>query len=123
MRVFVCGGRGFTDRESLRSALDRIASGARIDVVIHGDAAGADRLAGEWARLSGIRELAFPADWERHGRAAGPIRNRRMLVEGEPDLVVAFPGGRGTANMMRQARAAGVPVLEPITASGETSGR
>lgn len=121
MRVLVCGGRAFTDRERLRSALDRIASDARIDVVIHGDAAGADRLAGEWARLSGIRELAFPADWERHGRAAGPIRNRRMLVESEPDLVVAFPGGRGTANMMRQARAAGVPVLEPIAAGG-TSG-
>lgn len=69
-------------------------------------------MAGEWARLTGIRELAFPADWENYRRAAGPIRNRQMLVEATPDLVVAFPGGPGTANMIRQARAAGVPVHE-----------
>ena len=56
----------------------------------------------------------FPADWIRHGRAAGPIRNEQMLREGCPDLVVAFhddPGlGRGTADMVRRALAAGVPV-------------
>jgi hypothetical protein len=110
MRVLVCGGRDFDDREFLREVLDELAREHVIDVVIHGDAVGADRMAGEWARLSGIRELAFPANWEKYRRAAGPIRNRQMLVEYAPDLIVAFPGGRGTANMIRQARAAGVPV-------------
>lgn len=112
MRVLVCGGRDFDDREFLREVLDALAREHVIDVVIHGDAVGADRMAGEWARLAGIRELAFPADWEKYRRAAGPIRNRQMLVEAAPDVVVAFPGGRGTANMIRQARAAGVPVHE-----------
>lgn len=59
---------------------------------------------------------AFPADWHRDGKAAGPIRNRRMLLEGMPDLVVAFPGGRGTADMVRRARAAGIEVVEPFPA-------
>jgi UDP-N-acetylmuramoylalanine-D-glutamate ligase len=54
----------------------------------------------------------YEADWDTHGKAAGPIRNKRMLDEGKPDLVVAFPGGRGTANMISQARKAGVEVIE-----------
>jgi hypothetical protein len=48
------------------------------------------------------------ADWEKLGRSAGPIRNQAMLDEGRPDLVVAFPGHHGTADMVRRARAAGV---------------
>lgn len=62
--------------------------------------------------LPGVKHLPFEADWHTHGRAAGPIRNRRMIEEGKPDLVVAFPGGRGTANMVNQARAAGIEVRE-----------
>jgi hypothetical protein len=83
-----------------------------IDVLIEGEAPGADTLAREWATEQGIPVERYPADWNRHGKAAGPIRNRRMLVEGKPDLVVAFPGGRGTANMISQAEAAGVKVLK-----------
>jgi hypothetical protein len=52
----------------------------------------------------------YVAQWKKHGRAAGPIRNQRMLDKGKPDLVVAFPGGRGTADMIRRAERAGVPV-------------
>jgi hypothetical protein len=59
-----------------------------------------------------VDELAFPADWERHGRKAGPIRNRTMLAVGKPDLVVAFPGRRGTEHMVAIARNANVPILE-----------
>jgi hypothetical protein len=54
----------------------------------------------------------YVAQWKKHGRAAGPIRNQRMLDEGKPDLVVAFPGGRGTADMIRRAERAGVPVQQ-----------
>jgi len=54
--------------------------------------------------------MPFPADWSRHGKSAGPIRNRQMLIEGRPDIVVAFPGGKGTANMIKQAVEAGVKV-------------
>ena len=55
--------------------------------------------------------LAFPAEWKKHGKAAGPIRNRKMLQDGKPDLVLAFPGGRGTANMVELATDAGIRVM------------
>ncbi len=54
----------------------------------------------------------YEADWHEHGRAAGPIRNARMIAEGRPDLVIAFPGGRGTADMVSRARKAGIEVRE-----------
>ena len=58
----------------------------------------------------GIDVNAKPADWKRHGRAAGPIRNGEMLKD-RPDLVVAFPGGKGTANMVTQATNAGIEIV------------
>ena len=81
-------------------------------VIIHGAAKGADSLASEWAALNEVKEEVFPADWKTHGRAAGPIRNQQMLDEGKPDLVIAFPGGRGTADMVKRARKAGIEVME-----------
>jgi hypothetical protein len=57
----------------------------------------------------------FPAQWDRYGEAAGPIRNAWMLEFGKPDLVVAFPGGRGTADMISKARKAGIEVCEVVT--------
>lgn len=115
MRVLVCGGRDFTDREWLYSVLDSLPS--KPMYVIHGGAAGADKMAGEWAKSRFIPALVFEADWKQHGRAAGPIRNQFMLDEGHPDLVIAFPGGRGTADMVRKAEAAGVPVMRCQRAS------
>jgi hypothetical protein len=116
MRVLVCGGRTFGDWELLVGVLDGLKP-MQASVIIHGAAPGADTLAGRWAELRRVPIESFPAEWEKHGRAAGPIRNAQMLAEGKPDLVVAFPGGRGTANMCKQARAAGVEVLE-VSAGG-----
>lgn len=73
-------------------------------LLIHGDARGADRLAARWAVQNGVPVKAFPANWRAHGLAAGPMRNEQMLVEGMPQLVIAFPGGRGTADMVRRVR-------------------
>ncbi len=64
-----------------------------------------------WAESEGIKPTVFKADWSKHGKAAGPIRNRRMLEEGKPDLVIALQGGKGTASMIALAREAGVRVL------------
>jgi hypothetical protein len=80
--------------------------------VVHGDYRGADTLAKEWARSRGIPEVGYPADW-RMGPSAGPARNQRMLDAERPDGVVALPGGGGTADMVRRARAAGLPVWRP----------
>ena len=110
MRVLVTGGRDFSDRELLFEALDRLHAAHGFTALIHGDANGADRLSGEWATSRGISVEVHPADWKKHGRAAGPIRNQKMLEE-QPELVVAFPGGKGTADMVKKARQAGVEVF------------
>ena len=112
MRVLVCGGRDFDDAFCLADRLAELHQQRPFSLLIHGDARGADHLAGCWAFYTGVPVIRFPADWRKHGPAAGPIRNRKMLVEGKPDLVVAFPGGKGTANMVAQAREAGVEVIE-----------
>lgn len=81
-------------------------------VIISGAAAGADTLAHDYAVSSWCELIEFPADWKRWGKLAGPQRNQKMLVEGAPDIVIAAPGGKGTADMVRRARAAGVEVRE-----------
>lgn len=78
----------------------------------HGSASGIDSIANKWAIYSGVAVLAFSADWERYGRRARPMRDARMLTDGKPDIVVAFPGDRWTADMVRQAKRAGVRVIE-----------
>jgi hypothetical protein len=112
MRVLVCGGRHFADAALLNRTLDELHAQAQITEIIHGEARGADKLAGNWARIRMVPVKTFPANWRKHGNSAGPIRNRQMLREGRPDLVIAFPGGDGTADMMEQARAAHVEVRE-----------
>jgi len=59
-----------------------------------------------------IPVIPFPPEWKRYGPKAGPIRNKQMLDEGRPDLVVAFPGGNGTNDMVKKAKAAGIEVIE-----------
>lgn len=125
-RILVCGGRDFNDRAVMASALSPYRTNRPTEaselILIVGGAPGADTLAEEWADVFGIRKRVFLADWKAHGRAAGPIRNQRMLNEGRPDLVLAFPGGRGTADMVRRARSAGVQVVEVASANKEPQG-
>ena len=104
-------------------ALDAIHREKTITRLIHGAARGADSLAAAWARSRGIPALAFPADWKQDGKAAGFIRNARMLRDGRPELVVAFPGGNGTAHMVKLARSAGVTVLEAAEPAATQGGR
>lgn len=99
MRVLVCGGRTYTDQDEVFAVLNRIHKETPITAIIHGCAAGADYLGGEWARRNNIPEIRFPANWAEHGRQAGPFRNQEMLDRGKPDLVVAFPGQKGTDDM------------------------
>lgn len=113
-RVLVCGGRDFEDHELMFGILNGILSDqwGRGLTIIHGGAKGADRLAASWAEYKGLDIEEYTAEWNVYGRSAGYIRNAKMLEEGEPDLVVAFEGGRGTASMIKLAKEAGVPVEE-----------
>ena len=115
MRVLICGSRTWTDPEPIGSVLDGIYErGPGKMVLIHGNARGADLLAQD--HLLGVEDVEiqpYPAHWDTWGKAAGAIRNNQMLVEGQPDLVVAFseqPITRGTRDMINRAKLAGVPV-------------
>lgn len=112
MRVLVCGGRDFDDKVAMDSWLDLIHAKTPITAIINGGARGADSLASVWARSRHVDLHVYMADWERYNKSAGPIRNGIMITEGKPDLVVAFPGGKGTANMIEQAKAANIEVRE-----------
>ena len=118
-RLLITGGRDFTDAAVIEKALMDIEQ--RPDVIIHGDAAGADRVAGQVAAKWGIEVWKFPANWARYGKSAGPRRNYQMIQEGRPTHVLAFPGGAGTANMVKQASKAGLPIrritAEPVMKS------
>lgn len=114
MRVVVCGGRDFTDYRYFAARLCAIRDErGGFDVIIHGGAKGADWCAHLFASSGPPNsESVYQANWALHGSRAGPMRNERMLVEGRPDLVVAFPGGRGTADCIRRARKLGIEVIE-----------
>lgn len=107
MRVLVCGGRNYDNYDIVSETLSKFT----VDAVITGGCSGADALAERWARENNVAVLLFPAQWDEHGRAAGPIRNQQMLDEGKPDLVLAFRGGKGTADMVRRAAKANIRIL------------
>lgn len=104
MRVLVCGGRKYSNRERLFKAMDELDWEICILTIIHGDADGADTLAGEWGAARERRVKTYPIAAGEGGFA----RNERMLKESRPDLVVHFPGGNGTRHMVRIAEEAGV---------------
>ena len=109
MRIIICGGRDYNDGFTVWHVL-RALDPDHVTIV-HGDCpTGADAFADRYATAMGFEVDPNPADWQRHGKAAGPIRNQAML-DAIAHLVIAFPGERGTADMVGRARSAGVPVL------------
>jgi hypothetical protein len=121
VKVLICGSRKWLAQGPIERELRKLPPGT---VVVHGAAAGADNIAGYVAKdILGFEVRAYPADWTKYKRGAGPVRNRRMLREEHPDddgvcldLVLAFhedPGlGRGTKDMVALARAATGPTIE-----------
>lgn len=123
-RILVCGGRNFTDRDLIDSILielcisrgwvtdsDEYGNFLPVVTIIHGGARGADLLAGDWAVCNWCPTEEYKADWDRLGKSAGFIRNQ-LMIDSKPVLVVAFPGGNGTAHTVNRAKVAGIEVLE-----------
>jgi len=140
MKVLVCGGRNYGNLKGLKrdtpewdakylevrhvlSTLDQFAikhsrhydpidNWLPLDIeIIAGGASGADACAIDWAVVSWCNFYEVPAKWELYGRKAGFLRNEEMLLLA-PDYVIAFPGGNGTAHMVKIAKKAGIPVIE-----------
>lgn len=113
MRIIVCGGRRFGNTHFAYAVLDELHAATPVTGVIDGGATGADLIGNRWAFHRGVSRTTVPAEWQEYGRAAGPLRNKKML-DLKPDLVVAFPGGRGTENMIALAEKAGVRVVRAL---------
>lgn len=125
--MLVTGGRDYDDRKFVFTTLDLLHTEWKpFTLLIHGDAPGADTLADEWALSRAVTRKPYPADWldltapgavVKQGKRgpynsrAGSQRNQKMLDEGQPDVVIAFPGGIGTADMVRRAQKAGVHIV------------
>jgi len=125
VRVVVTGGRKYSDRARVFSALNAVAAKHGVLAIIEGGATGADALCKQWASWNGCECASYTADWDdletqplliktrrdgtEYNALAGLIRNQRMIDEGKPDVAVAFPGGRGTADMVRRLNAGGIP--------------
>lgn len=107
--MLVCGGRDYADANMVEYTLGNLKRDGL--VIVEGGAPGADTLARNWARRNGVEVRTFHADWKKHGRGAGPIRNQRMLDEALPEMAIGFPGGRGTADMLRRAEHAGLAII------------
>ncbi len=116
MRLLITGDRFWTEEAPIRAKLIEIGCPAKIEVLIHGDAFGVDKMAAKIAADLGLPKekiLPFRADWKKYGKPAGPIRNRWMLKDGKPTQVLAFhndiANSKGTKDMVEIARKAGVP--------------
>lgn len=111
MRILVTGGRDYANANVVQMSLDAVHRKRGITLLIEGGALGADRLSRAWAISRKVPYVTEEAEWAKYGRAiAGKLRNGVMLAKHKPDVVVAFPGGSGTADMIAKAEAAGVPV-------------
>ena len=112
MKVLICGDRNWRDYTAIKQYVSSLPPNT---VIIEGDARGADQLAGLAAKEQGLPTEIYPAQWAIYGRAAGPIRNKQMLDEGKPDLVVYFhldlDSSKGTKDMVTRATKAGIPVI------------
>lgn len=113
--MLVTGGRDYSDTDAVCAAFSREAethiwtrSNA---IVINGAARGLDTLVRDYCHSRGIPCADVPAQWGFYGNKAGPLRNGWMLLL-EPDFLMAFPGGKGTADMVRRAKDAGLRVIE-----------
>lgn len=112
MRILVCGSREFADPFGVSLSIDAgIADLPDGCEILHGGARGADAIAGEAAKRHGHTVRVFRADWKKHGKRAGIIRNLQMLDE-NPDAVIAYWNGKstGTAHTILEASRRGIPV-------------
>lgn len=115
MKILVCGSRNWTNEDQIAEVLSEYIQDWPLDrdepTIMHGTAKGADSMAGRLGLELGFWVEEYPADWDKHGRSAGPIRNIEML-DMKPDLVLAFQVGksRGTQHTIDHARKRGIPV-------------
>jgi hypothetical protein len=115
MKAIIAGGRDYHLTLLDNTWLTDLWHDLKFDEVVHGDAQGADREAAAWAVRHGVKVTPVPADWVTNGRGAGPMRNAKMIAcVGSDGVLITFPGGRGTADIIRRAKKAGIRHVERV---------
>lgn len=108
MNVLVCGGRDYANYDKLKNVLNTLS----INLIVHSGATNVDKMADKYANENNIPVQVYYADWYKYGRMAGVIRNKQMLENEQPDVVVACLGGLGTRHMINLARSLHIDVIE-----------
>jgi len=110
MKLIIAGGRNYRFTDEDWDSLEALHKVTPITEVVCGGAEGADEYGRQWAILNDIPVKMFPANWDQHGKSAGPIRNREMAEYA--DAVVLFPGGKGTQSMCENAVKHGLSIYD-----------
>ncbi len=110
MKFVITGGRDLNDETLRFLALSDIHQMTEITEVIHGGAKGADSLVAKWAKASGVQQTVSKPDWARF-RIGAAVKNNQPMVDMQPDAVVAFPGGKGTADLNHRAEKTGLNIV------------
>ena len=115
MIILCCGSRYWDNIKKIEKEFDRLENeGHRIQLIIEGEADGADKLSRAVAEKRGIPVCGFFANWAFYGRAAGPIRNGNQIKFIKPNVALAFHSNihesKGTKNMVEQAKRKGIKV-------------
>lgn len=121
MVIIVTGGRDYKNRAFVFMVLDKLHAHTPITHLHEGGASGVDTFARKWAISRKVDHTTHEADWDRYRGRAGFVRNCSMLREQKPDLVVRFPGGKGTAHMAGITKAANVKLLDVCRYSEDNS--
>jgi len=116
MRVCICGDRNYTCIENIEKEILLLKEKYNDNLlIITGKCQGVDNLAERVSIKHNIKHIEYPADWKKYGKAAGPIRNKQMIQEGKPELVIAFHNNikhsKGTKNMVNQCLAENIEVI------------
>ena len=119
-RIIICGGRHFNDYEALEEKVDQVLDSLEMEIsqieIVSGHCVRADRLGEQYAENHQVKCSVFPAEWKKHGRSAGPLRNSQMIryaSESDRPVVIAFvsPRSRGTKDTVRKANREGMEVF------------
>ena len=118
MKTIIAGGR------DMRMTVDRLNcfindSGFGISEVVCGMAKGIDETGRYWGESARVPVKQFPADWDAHGKAAGPIRNKQMAEYADALILIWDGKSRGSASMLRLAKDAGLKIHEQIVGGAE----
>ena len=111
MRVLICAGRHYADSRVCRQVLEAFQRLHPVQVVIHGGSQFLGAHIEDWARENAADIVRYPPNWQHHGKQAERLRNRFMLADSRPDIVLALPGGADTEELLDQARSQGLQTL------------